>query len=80
MTSETQGVDALTGLKQEWKDTYTFMQTDTDGRATVKTLSGDWITLEDLATAFADFLRGSGYPYVEDVDIITDSGLKFGSD
>lgn len=63
-----------------WEDTYTFMQTDTDGRATMKTLRGDWITLEDLATAFTDFLRGSGYSYVQDVDIITNSGDKFGSD
>ena len=63
-----------------WEDTYTFMQTDTDGRATMKTLRGDWITLEDLAMAFADFLRGSGYSYVQDVDIITNSGDKFGSD
>jgi len=65
---------------KDWKDTYTFMQVDTDGRSTVKTFSGDWITLEDLATAFADFLRGSGYSYVEDVDIIIKSGDKFGSD
>lgn len=63
-----------------WKDTYTFMQTDTDGRATVKTLSGNWVTLSDLATAFSEFLQGAGYTYVEDVDIITNSGDKFGSD
>ena len=63
-----------------WKDTYTFMQTDTDGRATVKSISGNWVTLNDLATAFAEFLQGAGYTYVEDVDIITNSGDKFGSD
>lgn len=63
-----------------WSDTYTFMQMDSDGRMTTKQLVGGWITLEDLATAFADFLRGSGYSYVEDVDIITNSGDKFGSD
>lgn len=61
-------------------DAYTFMQSDSDGRSTIKTISGDWVTLEDLATAFADFLRGSGFSYVEDVDIITKSGDKFGSE
>lgn len=63
-----------------WKDTYTFTQTDTDGRATVKSISGNWVTLNDLATAFSEFLQGAGYTYVEDVDIITNSGDKFGSD
>lgn len=63
-----------------WKDTYTFTQTDTDGRVTLKTISGNWVTLEDLAVAFSEFLQGSGYTYVEDVDIITNSGDKFGSD
>jgi hypothetical protein len=63
-----------------WKDTYTFTQTDTDGRVTLKTISGNWVTLNDLATAFSEFLQGAGYTYVEDVDIITNSGDKFGSD
>jgi hypothetical protein len=63
-----------------WKDTYTFTQTDTDGRVTMKTIGGNWVTLDDLATAFSEFLQGSGYTYVEDVDIITKSGDKFGSD
>jgi len=63
-----------------WEDSYLFTQTDSDGRGTMKTISGDWITLEDLATTLADFLRGSGYPYVEDVYIITENGDKFGSD
>lgn len=70
----------MTSNYNNWEDTYTFMQTDTDGRATVKTLSGDWVTLEDLATAFTEFLLGAGYTYVEGVDIITSSGDKFGSD
>ena len=65
---------------KDWKDTYTFMQTDTDGRATVKSISGNLVTLEDLATAFVEFLQGSGYSYVEGVDIITKSGTKFGSE
>ena len=65
---------------KDWKDTYTFMQNDTDGRSTVKSISGDWVTLDDLAQAFSEFLQGSGYPYVEDVDIITKSGIKFGSE
>ena len=63
-----------------WEDTYTFMQMDSDGHMTTKQLVGDWITLGDLATAFADFLRGSGFSYVEDVDITTNSGDKFGSE
>ena len=65
---------------KDWKDTYTFMQTDTDGRSTVKSISGDWVTLDDLAQAFSEFLQGSGYSYVEDVDIITESGIKFGGE
>lgn len=67
-------------FNQEWEDTYTFTQTDTDGRVTLKTISGNWVTLNDLATAFSEFLQGAGYTYVEDVDIITNSGDKFGSD
>ena len=63
-----------------WKDTYTFTQTDTDGRVTLKTISGSWVTLNDLAIAFSEFLQGAGYTYVEGVDIITNSGDKFGSD
>lgn len=65
---------------EHWEDTYTFMQLDTDGNMTTKHLGGDWITLDDLATAFADFLRGSGYPYVENVQIVTDKGTGFGSE
>lgn len=69
MTSETQ-----------WEDTYTFMQLDTDGNMAAKQIGGEWVTLGDLATAFADFLRGSGYPHVEEVEIRTDRGTTFGSD
>lgn len=66
--------------KTQWEDTYTFIQLDTDGNMTTKQIGGDWVTLDDVATAFADFLRGSGYPYVDSVEIHTDKGTTFGSD
>lgn len=67
-------------MNDDWKETYTFTYTNSDGDVTAKSFTTDAADLNRLGEAFLCFLQGSGFNYVTGVGIETEGGTEFGSE
>lgn len=57
-----------------------FAQEDCNGVTRTLTVEREWLTLDEVAEVFTDFLVACGYDYVTGMEFHTDSGVSHGFD